>query len=173
MREISVHEFKNIVQSKGSDSSIDFVNVCTPAEYAEQHIEGVRNVPLDTLPDHIGEFAGKKQVYVHCRSGKRAAKALETLAKQGVTAELINVSGGLLAWDEAGLPTRALTNRLPIMRQVLLVAGVLILLGVTLGYFVHAAFLGLAFFVGAGLSFAGATGWCGMSKVLAVMPWNK
>lgn len=173
MKEIDVHEFKRIVEQHTADTDIDFVNVCEPAEYKEQHIEGVRNVPLGTLEDRAGEFVGKKQVYVHCRSGKRGAKAVETLARLGVDAELINVAGGLLAWDEAGLPTKALTNRLPIMRQVLIAAGSLVLLGVSLGYFVAEMWYGLAAFVGAGLLFAGVTGWCGMSKVLGIMPWNK
>lgn len=173
MKEISVHEFKALVHQKGSDTSLDFVNVCSPAEYKEQHIQGVRNVPLDTLKARVGEFSDKKQVYIHCRSGRRGATAIETLRALGVQAELINVSGGLLAWNEAGLPTQALTNRMPIMRQVLMTAGLLVVLGVLLGYTWHEGFYSLAFFVGAGLTFAGVTGWCGMSKLLAVMPWNK
>lgn len=173
MKEISVQAFKTIVEKHTNNDSVDFVNVCSPAEYKEQHIEGVRNVPLDTLSERAGEFANKKQVYIHCRSGKRGAKAVETLANLGVQAELINVAGGLMAWDEAGLPTKALTTRLPIMRQVLITAGMLVLLGVTLGYVVHEWWYALAAFVGAGLTFAGVSGWCGMSKLLAVMPWNK
>jgi hypothetical protein len=38
---------------------------------------------------------------------------------------------------------------------------------------VQPAFLGLSAFVGAGLVFAGTTGWCGMAKLLAMMPWNR
>lgn len=173
MKEITAHEFKRIVETHQNNPEVDLVNVCSPAEYQEQHIEGVRNVPLDTLANHIDEFKGKKQIYIHCRSGKRGAQAVKTLAELGVQAELVNVSGGLLAWDGAGLPTRALTNRLPIMRQVMIAAGVLVMTGVVLGFLVHDAFLGLALFVGAGLTFAGVTGWCGMSKVLAYCPWNR
>ena len=45
--------------------------------------------------------------------------------------------------------------------------------GVALGVWVAPAFLALSAFVGAGLVFAGTTGWCGMAKLLAIMPWNR
>jgi hypothetical protein len=48
-----------------------------------------------------------------------------------------------------------------------------VLLGVALGYFASPAFYGISAFVGAGLTFAGISGWCGMTKLLASMPWNR
>lgn len=173
MNVISVQEFNDLLAREKGSTDVDFINVCTPAEYAEQHIEGVRNLPLDSVTEQAASLQGKRRVYVHCRSGKRAEKAIQQLQSRLEGVEFINVAGGLLAWNEANLPTRSLTSRLPIMRQVLLTAGLLVLLGVSLGVLVAPAWLGLAAFVGAGLTFAGATGWCGMSKVLAVMPWNK
>lgn len=59
------------------------------------------------------------------------------------------------------------------MRQVQIAAGLLILVGAALGALAHPAFYGLAAFVGGGLLFAGATGWCGMAMLLKAMPWNK
>jgi len=56
---------------------------------------------------------------------------------------------------------------------VRIAAGALVLLGVLLGAFVHAGFLALSAFVGAGLVFAGVTDWCGMGLLLAKMPWNQ
>jgi len=44
---------------------------------------------------------------------------------------------------------------------------------VFLGYLVTPAFFALSAFVGAGLMFAGATGWCGMARLLRFMPWNR
>jgi rhodanese-related sulfurtransferase len=173
MRHISVQGFKEVVVAEAGNTAVDFINVCTPAEYKEKHIEGVRNVPLDEITNHAREFVGKQTVYVHCRSGKRAARAIETLQSLGVTAELVNVEGGILAWDEAGYPTRSLTSRMPIMRQVLVAAGLFVLIGLVLAWLVDPAFVVLSAFVGAGLCFAGITGWCGMSFVLAKMPWNQ
>ena len=64
-------------------------------------------------------------------------------------------------------------QRLEIMRQVQMAAGSLVLVGVLLGWLVAPAFFVLAAFVGAGLAFAGATGWCGMANLLRLMPWNR
>jgi rhodanese-related sulfurtransferase len=61
----------------------------------------------------------------------------------------------------------------PLMQQVQIVAGSLVLLGVVLGYLLNPAFFLLSGFVGAGLLFAGLSGWCGMALLLAKMPWNR
>ena len=47
------------------------------------------------------------------------------------------------------------------------------LLGVLLGLLVHPGFFAVAAFVGAGLTLAGATGFCGMARLLAFAPWNR
>lgn len=172
MKHVSVQAFKEVVEAESHNASVDFINVCTPAEYKEKHIPGVRNVPLDELGEHTSEFATKETVYIHCRSGARGRKAIEKLQQLGVSAELINVEGGILAWDEAGFPTRSLTARMPIMRQTLLAAGSLVLAGYALSL-LNPYFILVSVFVGAGLTFAGLTGWCGMSFLLAKMPWNK
>ena len=49
----------------------------------------------------------------------------------------------------------------------------LVLAGILLGIWVAPAFLALSGFVGAGLMFAGLSGWCGMAKLLGLMPWNR
>jgi hypothetical protein len=80
----------------------------------------------------------------------------------------------LEGWKRAGFAVHS--NRkapLEIMRQVQIAAGVLILLGVALGALAHPGFYALSALVGAGLTFAGATGWCGMAMLLKTMPWNR
>lgn len=173
MKHVDVHTFKEVVEAERDNETVDFINVCTPAEYKEKHIPGVRNVPLDQIEKRAGEFAQKKTVYIHCRSGNRGRQAIEKLSQLGISAELVNVEGGILAWDQAGFGTNSLTTRIPIMRQVLIAAGSLVLLGYILSLTVNPAFIYLSAFVGAGLLFAGVSGWCGMSYVLAKMPWNK
>jgi rhodanese-related sulfurtransferase len=59
------------------------------------------------------------------------------------------------------------------MRQVQIAAGSLVLIGVGLGAAVHPGYYALSGFVGAGLVFAGATGTCGMARLLALAPWNR
>jgi hypothetical protein len=58
-------------------------------------------------------------------------------------------------------------------RQVRIAAGLLVLLGALLGWFVDPAFVFLSAFIGAGLVFAGVTDTCGMGLMLAKMPWNR
>lgn len=148
---------------------VGLVDVRTPAEYGEMHIEGSRLMPLDRLePDQLKEGSWA----VVCRSGKRAEQARQKLAAAGC--EQVKVlEGGVLAWDSAGLPLLRGKAMLSLERQVRIGAGSLVLLGVLLGTFVHGGFYALAGFVGAGLTFAGLTDWCGMAMVLAKAPWNQ
>ena len=169
----TVSRLNKMLEQGRNDEDTDFINVCTPAEYQEKHIEGVRSVPLDEIEDHINELRGKKKIYIHCNSGQRSMKAIDILKAQLPGVELVNVKGGLLAWEEAKYPTRSHTNRLPLMRQVMLAAGSMILTGFILGVIVSQWFLLIPLFVGVGLFISGSTGWCGMAILLSKMPWNK
>ncbi len=173
MKHISITAFKEVLQAEKSNNSIDFINVCEPAEYKEKHIEGVRSVPLGEVQKHVDEFNNKQTVYVHCRSGNRGKQAIDKLVAAGVTAELVNVEGGIMAWDEAGHPTNSSTTRIPLMRQVLIAAGSLILIGFIGAHTIHEWFRFIIPAVGAGLVFSGVSGWCGMASALSKMPWNK
>ena len=80
------------------------VDVREPAEYGAGHILGAKNVPLSRVGD-AGELAKRKEkpLIVYCDSGERASKALAILKKQGHT-RVVNLSGGLGGWQQAGLP---------------------------------------------------------------------
>jgi len=145
------------------------IDIRRPDEHARAHIPCARNVPLGQ-PGRI-EHAG--EVIFHCKSGMRTAAHAEALA-QSTDAEVYLLEGGLDAWRAAGLDCRE--NRkapLEVMRQVQIVAGALILLGVIAGFVLGPAGFALSAFVGAGLLVAGLTGWCGMARLLAIMPWNR
>jgi rhodanese-related sulfurtransferase len=173
MKHISIDSFKEVLDSEAHNDTVDFINVCTPAEYNERHIQGVRNIPLDSIGTHVAALNKKQTVYIHCRSGNRSRQAIETLQGLGATPELINVEGGLMAWQEAGYTTGSHTNRLPLMRQVFIGAGLLVLVGLVPGYFINDTFLFIPLFVSLGLLVSGITGWCGMALLLGKMPWNK
>ncbi len=155
---------------------IELIDVRTPVEYREVHVEFARNVPLNKL-DPAALMQGRKDavgepVYFVCHSGSRGQEACEKFLKAGF-ANAVNVEGGTTACVAAGLPVVRGKKAVSLERQVRIAAGSLVLLGVLLGWFVHPAFLGLAAFVGAGLVFAGVTGACGMALLLARMPWNQ
>ena len=104
MKSVTVQELEHELKEHPNDPAIDFINVCTPAEYEAAHIPGVRSVPLDELQRHLGEFKDKKTIYVHCRSGGRSRMAIQELASLGVKADLVNVEGGIQAWAQSGKP---------------------------------------------------------------------
>lgn len=150
------------------------VDVREDYEHAEERIEGAVLRPLSVFDaEALRREAGTKRVVFHCRSGKRSLDAAERYRQNGEAT--FHLAGGIEGWKSAGKPvTRPATApRLPIMRQVQITAGALVAIGVALGVMASPWFLGLSGFVGCGLMFAGISGWCGMAKLLAVMPWNK
>lgn len=138
-------------------------------EHARCRIPGARNA----TPDALGRIEGAPAVIYHCKSGMRTQANADRLAG-AADCDAFLLDGGLDAWRAAGLPVEEDRSQpLEIMRQVQIAAGLLVLAGVLLGLTVAPGFFGLAAFVGAGLTFAGVSGWCGMARLLAVMPWNR
>lgn len=154
----------------------DLIDVRMPTEYRAIHAECARSVPLESLdPNDVmtaRNGSAGDPLYVICRSGNRSAQACEKFISAGFE-NVINVEGGTVAWEQAGLPVVRGKKAMPLMQQVQITAGFLVLLGVVLGYFVHPYFVGLSGFVGAGLMFAGFTGLCPMASMIAKMPWNQ
>lgn len=150
-----------------------FLDVRTPAEFEESHIDGSVLHPLSELsPDEVKKLAeGKSACVLICRSGNRARQAAEKLDQCGLP-NLQILDGGVLAWEAAGLPLNRGAKTMSLERQVRIAAGALGFTGAVLGYFVHPAWIALSGFVGAGLVFAGITDTCGMGMLLARMPWN-
>ncbi len=149
------------------------IDVRESDEHAREHVLGARLAPLSAIDAHDFDRDHGKAAVFCCRSGMRTQANATKLLARGFS-EAYYLEGGLEAWKAAGLPVHA--NRkapLEIMRQVQIAAGSLVLLGVALGVLVHPGFYALAAFVGAGLTFAGATGWCGMAMLLKTMPWNR
>jgi rhodanese-related sulfurtransferase len=82
------------------------VDVRDPGEYGAGHILGAKNVPLSRIDAGGSEIAAKrkdKPVIVYCDTGSRATKAAAALRAQGFS-RVVNLSGGLGAWQQAGLP---------------------------------------------------------------------
>jgi rhodanese-related sulfurtransferase len=87
------------------DRSLVVLDVRTPAEFAEGHVPGARNIPHDAIEGQMSSLEGlkDKDVVVYCRSGKRAGLALETLSKHGFT-RLSHLEGDMQGWLAAGRP---------------------------------------------------------------------
>lgn len=149
------------------------VDIREPDEFARSHIKGAQSQPLSAWEKAHLSVDPDADVIFTCRSGMRTAGACDRLAAR-VTGDAFVLDGGLNAWEKAGLPVETNADApLEIMRQVQIAAGSLVLIGVLLGFFVAPAWFGLSAFVGAGLTFAGVTGFCGMARLLMLMPWNR
>jgi len=70
-------------------------------EWAAGHADGARHIPLGQLPRRLRELPDRPVITV-CRSGARSAQAAGLLAGHGHT--VLNLRGGMRAWDAAGLP---------------------------------------------------------------------
>jgi rhodanese-related sulfurtransferase len=155
---------------------VTLIDVRTPAEYDEVHVEGARNIPLDRLDPRAiaAEHAGKAgPLYFVCKSGGRSQKACEQLIAAGIN-DVVSVEGGTSACEAAGMKVaRSGRKVMSLERQVRICAGGLVVLGAVLGHFVNPAWHALSAFIGAGLVFAGVTDTCGMAMMLAKMPWNQ
>lgn len=153
------------------DGGARLVDIRGADEHARARIPGALHLPLERVSELPRD--GRPVVF-HCRSGMRTAVNAAQLAQAAQGAPAYVLAGGIDAWRREG--HAVLTDRsqpLEIMRQVQITAGALVLGGVLLGVFVAPGFFGLSAFVGAGLMFAGVSGWCGMAKLLQHMPWNR
>jgi len=166
----------NDAHAKLESGGAILIDVREPFERAAAYIPGSHAAPLSLFDAAaILESYPEKQIIFHCKSGTRSAEAAKHYAQATGTAETWLLAGGIEAWKAAGLTVERSDHapKIDIMRQVQMIAGGLVLIGTLLGVFVHAAFLILPGFVGGGLFFAGATGWCGMALLLGGMPWNR
>ena len=164
---ISAHDLAAQLASR----RVVVIDVREPMEYAGGHIAGSLNVPLARLAQ--ADLPQGPLVLV-CQSGNRSARGVQTLLGRGHGYPVSDLEGGLPSWQQADLPLRQLRNApLPLMRQVQIAAGSLVLLGLILSNTVAPAWILLSWFVGAGLVFAGVSGFCGMARLLSLMPWNR
>lgn len=142
-------------------------------EHARERIAGAISMPLSEFDASRVPADGGRVVVLHCQGGVRSADAAGRLLKAG-RGRATHLKSGLNAWKAAGLGVEVdrKASPLSIMRQVQLVAGSLAFVGTVLGAAVSPWWLVVPGFIGAGLTFAGASGWCGLALVLRAMPWN-
>lgn len=159
-------------QRRMGDGAV-LIDIREPDEFARRRIHGALSHPLSGWAQtHSGITPGQDVIFT-CRSGMRTSAACEQLAMH-VGGPAYSLAGGLDAWEKAGLPVeRDAGAPLEIMRQVQIGAGALVLLGILFGFALSPLWFGLSAFVGAGLAFAGITGFCGLARLLMLAPWNR
>lgn len=166
---LSPHELAERLKLDGCQ----LVDVREPVEHAEAHVSGAKLIPLGQIEGRCGEIDRNRPVIVMCQAGKRGQAAAEKLRALGFT-DVRNLEGGLNAWKSAGMPCAAGSRKvMPLMRQVQITIGFFVLMGSLLTALVDPHWVYLTMFFGAGLLFAGLSGFCGLAMILAKMPWNR
>ncbi len=170
IKQATVHEINEMLETGGECQVID---VREYSEFNSERVADAQLMPLSNFEKHAAEIDHSKPVYLMCRSGNRAKQAAEKLAAKGFT-DIHVIEGGMTAWAGAALPVVKGESKVwSLERQVRFTAGLLVVVGIVLGFAVTPYLFILSAFVGAGLVFAAVTDTCGMAMVLARMPWNK
>ena len=154
-----------------------FIDIRSADEFNRENIVNSTNVESKDLASYrlIPTLAAAPILIFYCQSGVRTKNAqpnIEQFASEFRRVYILD--GGIKAWKDRGYETNFDPNQgLPIMRQVQIAAGSLVLLGTILALFAK-FFLIITGFVGVGLIFAGLTGNCLMAELLdKYAPWNK
>lgn len=103
MREMTPTELK-VKLDRGDEFLL--IDVREPNEFELCRIPGARLIPLNTIPQHMGDLDPDAEIVLQCRSGRRSADALLFLQANGFT-NLWNLKGGILAWADDIDPTMA------------------------------------------------------------------
>ncbi|MDB2550327.1 rhodanese-like domain-containing protein [Rickettsiales bacterium] len=152
------------------------IDVREVIEYKTCSIPNSTHLPLSQVTidkAHLPQHKNKKLV-LHCKSGKRSMMACKKLINEGIDFDIWNLSGGIDGWKNKNLSTISEKNILPLERQVQITIAIFILSGLGLNHFLqNTYYLVLPLIAGLGLLNAGLTGWCGLAKLIAKMPWNK
>ena len=173
IKSISASELSSIV---ASGKNIELIDVRTPMEFRAMHVTIARNEPLSGLDPKAIQSArngsSSEPLYVVCRSGGRSKQACEKFLASGIT-NVINVEGGTMACESAGMPVVRGKKSIPLNCQVQIITGTLVVIGSVLAVWGHPYWAALPGVMGAGLMFSGITDTCAMGSFLARMPWNQ
>ena len=155
------------------DPQVKLLDVRSALEFSEAHIKDSMNVPLDMLSNKINELSQSKQSYVvFCRTGNRSPMAADMLLQSGIHAVKV-MEGGMTLWQKEGLPVIKGQGGVSLERQVRIIAGSLVFLGIIMSGLVHWTFIFISVFVSCGLIYAGLTDNCLMGMLLMRLPYNK
>jgi len=108
-------QIRTVVVSDVANDAV-ILDVREPDEWAAGHAPGAIHIPLGDLPARIGELSGvgAGSMAVACRGGGRSSRAVAWLTEQGY--DVVNLEGGMKAWQTAGKPMVADSGLAPDVR---------------------------------------------------------
>ncbi len=167
---INAQELKNLYDI----SKLLICDVRESDEYNHEHIISAINTPLSKFNiNEVNNLSKTKQLIFHCQSGTRTRMS-EDLFKNINCEEVLILCDGIKDWKQLGFAVVKFNKApLPIMRQVQIITGILVLIGILMSFLVNKYLIIISIFAGCGLIFAGITGFCGMAKLLMLLSFNK
>lgn len=155
------------------------VDVRSEDEFKTERIIGSIDMPLsfiESREDRVAKLLTGKEVLLMCRTGRRAELAEKILAPHMEIEKLKVYKWGILEYKKE-FPDQVVSEKLrsvlPIMRQVQIAAGGMVVIFSLFWFLVNINFFFGALFVGSGLLFAGLSGTCLMATILWKLPFNR
>lgn len=139
-----------------------------------ENIKGALHIPASKFAmNRVRKISEQSKPIFFCRTGVRSAQILAKVASEGISAG--HLKGGFVAWKSANLPVNktGIGLGIDVMRQTQIMIGLLVVLGSSLAYWVNDMWIYGTGLIGLGLLVAGMTGYCGMSNVISLFPWNR
>ena len=105
LEDIGIQEAFELIQSNQGNPDFVIVDIRTPEEFNEGHIEGAVNVDFyaETFREDLDKFDKSKTYFIYCRSGNRSGRAMPIMKDLGFK-EVYNLSVGIKEWVAEGLP---------------------------------------------------------------------
>lgn len=101
VQEINVTDLSSKFEQ--NDSSIELIDIRTPAEVARGVIPNALVLPMHLIPLKLDYFSDPaKDFIIYCRTGSRSAQACMFLNQQGIN-NVTNLRGGIMSWSQQGL----------------------------------------------------------------------
>ncbi|MCK9614090.1 MAG: rhodanese-like domain-containing protein [Candidatus Omnitrophica bacterium] len=167
---ISPRDAQSLAQN---DSNAKFLDVRSAFEFVQMHIKDSINIPIDMLGAKIDDLSKADNKYiVFCRTGNRSPMAADMLIQAGLHNVKV-MDGGITSWQKERLPVIKGEGGISLERQVRLLAGSFVLVGLLLYWFLHPAFVIIPIFVSCGLIYSGLSDNCLMGMLLMKLPYNK
>ncbi len=167
VKHISYEELKNLLKQ---DTIL--IDIREPSEHKSSHIPGSINIPKDIFTQSLLNNLSNDNIVIYCKSGNRCSMLLQNLQLNDKQ-QVYHLTGGTNALPNDALSNSSSKKVLPLMQQVQVAIGILIIASYLLAFFVNYNFIYVPAILACGLIFAGLSGFCGLAKLLSKMPWNK
>lgn len=167
IQSVSAIELVKLIKNQ----KVKLVDIRERDEYATGNIVDSVNIPSSEFDVDKFESLQEEHIVIYCLSGKRCINVMEKL-KNVPNKTFYKLDGGINAWKTLGAEISGVKVKFRLMQQIFMMIGVIILLGLGLGFCYNKMFFYLTGFMGFGLVFSAVTGFCGMAKMFSFMPWN-